>query len=440
MDIKTQRDQYVNNSKVDLLIDSLARSMPATVLNATVAVAVLWQSVPKTWLLFWFSANCLFVILRYGAMRYDRNHKGRYSTKTRKTAILISFVIAGFLFGLLGLFMFSLPRIEYIVFLYFIAGGMCVGSLGSYHNNLDVHFSYSGIIFVLNTVALLCAVTTISIPMAILGTIFYVTISLLALRLHKDLSESLILRFDNNQLVEKLNEAKQRTEKLNEELMAKNNELKELSLIDPLTGLHNRRYLFEMIPPEIKSINFKIENERRRDGESEPSYGIMILDIDYFKTVNDRFGHDSGDMVLKEFAVRLAEGLRQDDTVCRIGGEEFVIALKNTSREHLENRAEEIRRNIELKPFHISDDRNVNLTCSIGYCYYPLSKNPVSRISFAQIMTLTDKALYCAKEWGRNQAVCALATEGHTGPVTNITAAVENGMIEFVRKSVDISE
>jgi len=407
MNTSTDKDQYLSNSKADILVNNLARVMPATVMNASVTVAVLWHKVPHMWLLLWYGANCLFVVLRYSVMRYAHQHRERYSIKTKKRVILISFVISGLLFGCLGLFMISLEQIEYIVFLYFICGGMTVGSLGANHGSLDVYFTYSGILFSINTITLLLADTSISTPMMLLGIIFYITISLLALRLHKDLNNSLILRFKNDQLIIALNKAKQETDTLNEALMAKNAELKELSLIDPLTGLYNRRYLFDMIPPEIKSINNKIGNDRRRSGTSAPGYGIMILDIDYFKTVNDRFGHASGDMVLKEVAKRLIEEIRQNDTVCRIGGEEFVIALKNISRTDLECRAEGIRKKVAGEPFHVSDDRVVSLTCSIGYCCYPLSRDPAGRMTFAQILKLADKALYSAKEWGRNQSVCA---------------------------------
>ncbi len=443
MTVNSERDKYIEDSKVDILLNNLFSSMPATVLNSTILIIVLWPFISHSLLLGWYIVNTLFVLLRYAAILYDRKHKKNYSSRVRKNCILTSFIIAGLLFSLSAFFIFNIDNVEYIVFLYFISGGMMVGSLGSYHNNLDVHFSYSGTIFFIFTAIIYIKHTTISSPMAILGCVFYLTTSVLAIRLNKDLSESLILRFDNIQLVENLNAEKIQTERLNQALLIKNDELKDLSLLDPLTGLRNRRYLFEIVTPEIRIINKYMESDRRRNNykrmrQLDRSYGIIMIDIDYFKKVNDNYGHDSGDLVLVQFAAKLVENVRNDDIICRIGGEEFTIILKDTTEEYLETLAENIRLNIEKSVFSISDEREISLTCSIGFIFYPFFKSPHGSITFEKIMSLADKGLYRAKEGGRNRTVRVYSpfaeTDNHDHVeeiINDISGSVEKEQILF---------
>ena len=450
MTVNSDRDKYVEDSKVDILLAGLFSSMPATVLNATILIVVLWQLIPHRQLLTWYVVNTLYVLIRYAAIQYDKKNKGNYSFRVRKTVILTSFIIAGLLFSVSGFFIVSLNNVEYVVFLYFIAGGMIVGSLGSYHNNLDVHFSYSGTIFFIYTLIIYLKHTSISSPMAILGCVFYMTTSIIAIRLNKDLSESLILRFDNIQLVKNLNAQKIQTERLNTALVIKNDELKELSLLDPLTGLRNRRYLFEIVTPEIRAINKYMESERRsnykRERQLDRSYGIIMIDIDYFKRVNDDYGHDSGDLVLIQFAARLVKNVRNDDIICRIGGEEFTIILKDTTETYLEKLAENIRLDIEKFVFNIADKKEISMTCSIGFIFYPFFKSMHGSIRFEQLMSLADKGLYKAKEGGRNRSVKVYSPHAETedpdqiNTITNDMAeAIENEKILFQTVTTDKS-
>ncbi len=438
----SDREKYVADNKVDLLLTSLSTSMPATVLNVTMLLVVLWNVVTKEKLLTWFFLNVSFVVIRYYLLYYDNKNKNNYSLKFRKNAILVTFVIAGTLFGASGLFADDIAKFEYVVFIYFVAGGMVVGSLGAYHNNLDVHFSYSGAVFILVTAAVYLQHNDISTAMVILGCVFYATTSVTAIRLNKDLSESLVLRFDNDMLVSNLNKQKFHTEKLNEELLIKNEELKELILVDPLTGLKNRRYLFEIVTPEIDSVNKELIYERRGNYESEirsqRSYGILMIDIDHFKRVNDEYGHDSGDLVLKQFADKLVEKVRVDDIVGRTGGEEFIIILREPTEIYLKELAKNILKYIEDSTFGITNHREIRLTCSMGFIYYPFFPSCIGLISFEMLMSLADKALYYAKEAGRNKAVNVLTAESKVtdsdvarGITNNIYKAIEEKRIIF---------
>lgn len=166
-------------------------------------------------------------------------------------------------------------------------------------------------------------------------------------------------------------------------------DLQDMALRDALTGVLNRRALDEPLKRELKS---------------GLRYGapacLMILDIDYFKTVNDRLGHTAGDVVLKELAAVMTETVRDVDMVGRYGGEEFAIILPHTSVEQAHSLAERLRSLIECHAFNI-EDGIVRLTASIGIADVC---NPAIA-SVEDWVNAADMALYDAKAQGRNRVV-----------------------------------
>ena len=165
-------------------------------------------------------------------------------------------------------------------------------------------------------------------------------------------------------------------------LIQRNRILKKDAYIDPLTTLLNRRGLEE----NIKQYNMFTSH-----------VGVMILDIDKFKNVNDTYGHHIGDVVIKGIASVLKKSLRDEDYVARWGGEEFVVVLINVELAQAQNVADKIRMNIEKCTFESVG----KVTCSFGVS---IAKN--STMSFEQVLENADKALYQAKELGRNR-VCS---------------------------------
>ncbi|MBS7698247.1 MULTISPECIES: PleD family two-component system response regulator [unclassified Chelatococcus] len=168
----------------------------------------------------------------------------------------------------------------------------------------------------------------------------------------------------------------------------------ELAVIDPLTGLYNRRFL-----------------DARLSGAFEaPTLGtrplvLLVLDIDHFKSVNDRFGHDAGDEVLKECASRIRAQTRGIDVVARFGGEEVVIMVPDATLEAAEAMAERIREAIEHRPFLVNGEReSVDVTVSIG-----VAARLTSDQSPGDLLRRADQALYQAKQAGRNCVVAAAA-------------------------------
>lgn len=158
--------------------------------------------------------------------------------------------------------------------------------------------------------------------------------------------------------------------------------LLELSITDKLTGLYNRQKTDEKL------------SEEQRKVERYPSYhcSIMMIDVDFFKSVNDRYGHQSGDRVLREVASILQQNLRQTDIVGRWGGEEFMIILPHTSLEKADSVAENLRHTVEQHPFGL--DQPITISIGIGQ----LKKSHTVHEMIGDI----DSALYDAKKCGRN--------------------------------------
>jgi two-component system, cell cycle response regulator len=168
----------------------------------------------------------------------------------------------------------------------------------------------------------------------------------------------------------------------------------EAAITDALTGLHNRRYL---------------ETHLATLAEQAASRGkplaLMMLDIDYFKLVNDSFGHDAGDDVLREFAVRVRKSIRGIDLACRYGGEEFVIVMPETDLHVAGMVAERLRHSIAGEPFAIQKGtKRIEVTISIG-----LSTLERKGEAVADVLKRADSALYRAKQDGRNRVVAQAA-------------------------------
>ena len=167
--------------------------------------------------------------------------------------------------------------------------------------------------------------------------------------------------------------------------------LRTQSVRDALTGLYNRRYLEETLDREI-----------RRASRGDLSVGILILDLDHFKSFNDTYGHEAGDTVLRETAACLVKNVRAEDFVCRFGGEEFVVILPTAEVESSRVRAERLRTKIkELTVLHQGKSLGM-ITVSIGVAAFPMNGG-----SPKELLAAADAALYRAKREGRDRAVTA---------------------------------
>ena len=167
--------------------------------------------------------------------------------------------------------------------------------------------------------------------------------------------------------------------------------LRTQSVRDVLTGLYNRRYLEETL-----------EREVRRAARAQQSLGILMIDLDHFKSFNDSYGHDAGDAVLRETGLSLTKGVRAEDFVCRYGGEEFVVMMPTADLKSSCARAERLRLKMkELTVLHQGKAMGM-VTISVGVAVFP-----EHGMSPKELMAAADAALYQAKHAGRDQVVVA---------------------------------
>jgi diguanylate cyclase (GGDEF)-like protein len=191
-------------------------------------------------------------------------------------------------------------------------------------------------------------------------------------------------------------------------------ELTELSLRDPLTGLRNRRFLFETVAAVMEDLARQRSHAsgggtERRGRKDWDVIGLFMVDIDHFKEVNDTYGHDAGDAVLRHFADLLRECVRVEDIVVRWGGEEFLLVLPHTRADFVDEFAERLRRAVDSADFELPAGGVLKKTCSVGYTSFPFSNNPQVELTMEQVITVADLGLYKAKRDGRNRCVHVIA-------------------------------
>lgn len=192
--------------------------------------------------------------------------------------------------------------------------------------------------------------------------------------------------FDPGELLARVGVGR-RTIDLHREIDGKNKLLEEMAHTDPLTGLPNRRAIEEWAGRQLR-------------GAARHGYSLWVVhaDLDSFKSINDNFGHDAGDQVLKEFGAILKEYTRASDISGRMGGDEFLLVLTHVDEKHIRIMVERLRKHFASKNFSFGRE-TVSVTASFGvHGFY--GKEPPQ---FSSLVREADKALYAAKRAGRNQ-------------------------------------
>lgn len=194
-----------------------------------------------------------------------------------------------------------------------------------------------------------------------------------------------------------------------EELEIANQQLKDASITDPLTGLHNRRFLVNQITKDIA------QSARAYAGPSvneNRDVIFMMIDLDHFKDINDSYGHMAGDCILRDYAQLISNQLRESDYVVRWGGEEFLVVARQAEASRstvIAQRMVEAGRAFRAKLEGV--DELVTCTCSIGVSHYPFRRGWPDGLNWEQIVDIADKAVYLAKVWGRDGWVAIHGTE-----------------------------
>jgi diguanylate cyclase (GGDEF)-like protein len=179
----------------------------------------------------------------------------------------------------------------------------------------------------------------------------------------------------------------QRTEAFFKAMMASNARLRHLSEHDPLTGVFNARAFAQTC-----------ESLMRLGARQSAPYAVLFIDLDHFKRVNDQYGHDAGDAVLKTVAACMTRRLRQSDVLGRVGGEEFVAFLPSTDTKGAMTLAEALRQDIQSAQPHLADGTKLEVTASIGVA-------PATSMlsTLDELQRHADQAMYQAKATGRNR-------------------------------------
>ncbi|MCJ7586859.1 MAG: diguanylate cyclase, partial [Candidatus Aminicenantes bacterium] len=211
-------------------------------------------------------------------------------------------------------------------------------------------------------------------------------------------------------------------------------EVEKLSITDSLTGLYNRRYFQDRMK---KDAALAVRQTFRKPTERTSfSIGFLMIDIDFFKQVNDSYSHDAGDLFLKAISARLNQTIRASDTLVRWGGEEFLLMSKENDTEAAGLLAERMRRAVADVPFEIAGN-SIHKTISIGYCAFPFQIRNARLLSWEETLHIADTALYIAKHSGRNCSIGVEALKEDLSPEdiailkSDLPAAVKRDLIKL---------
>ena len=373
-----------DRSILSLQMDAIHSSSPASflsVIGASLAVYVYWSADIATGLLLWFA--CIFAIAATNVVTAAMRVRGmpeRWTDRTWERFVCVMHLLSGLTWGIGGGWMLSIANEQQA--LVTIAIGLCAVtvSIPSVVHQTAYNLFHFPIFWGYAVGALFS-----SLEFSWVVAIGFFLLAPFATLVGRDLGRKLVLALrlsiENKRLAERLEER-------GAALESANRELEVLSTTDPLTGVANRRRLMSF-------------------GRAAPaSCAVLVVDIDHFKSYNDTFGHVEGDVCLVAVAEALRSSVRPHlDLVARLGGEEFVVVLTETTQDTAESVAERMRTNIES--VYASGSKRIRrvVTASIGFSV----RSPDRPRSFARLMEEADAAVYQAKAAGRNQ-VCKAIT------------------------------
>ncbi|HUG54558.1 MAG TPA: two-component regulator propeller domain-containing protein, partial [Vicinamibacteria bacterium] len=227
-----------------------------------------------------------------------------------------------------------------------------------------------------------------------------------------------------------------RTRELSErqrDLEKANRELSQASLTDSLTGLANRRFLTEYLEREAALLHRRYD--RLAQGPIGPELldlAFLMIDLDHFKNINDSAGHAAGDAVLRQLRDLLESCRGTSDVVVRWGGDEFLLVARDLTDEGCLELAERIRASVAHHVFAIGDGQVVRTTCSVGVARYPFLRQQLDALSWEQVISVADHALYVAKASGRNAWVGF--HPGTSAPAEGLFGAICHGTARALRQ------
>jgi diguanylate cyclase (GGDEF)-like protein len=206
-----------------------------------------------------------------------------------------------------------------------------------------------------------------------------------------------------------------------EALAQANKELQEMSLTDPLTEARNRRFFQATIQSDVSQAIRAYSSPDPTRSRRNRDIIFYLIDADHFKEINDRFGHDAGDQMLVELTARISSAIRYSDVLVRWGGEEFLVVSRFCERKEAATLASRVLSAVASEPFKIKGaSLSLHRTVSIGWAAFPWNVDSPVDVTYEEVLALADRALYKAKNAGRNQAIGALAPESAAEPHTAV--------------------
>lgn len=262
----------------------------------------------------------------------------------------------------------------------------------------------------------------------------YVTlfIGLLLLFVRNQRQKVQVARNISRELEQKVAERTAELQHKNAELESAYAQLEVISLSDPLTGLNNRRYLQKLIPMDVAKVQreYSLQSHNLNSRKISSDLIFLILDVDFFKSVNDVHGHAAGDQLLMQLSTILKKICRESDYVVRWGGEEFLIVSRFANRDEAPLMAERIRDSIEQFNFVLPSGNILKKTCSMGFASFPFIEGRPTALSWEQVIDVADLALYAAKKSGRNRCVGLVAN--NNTPEVNLYQRINNDLQNMI--------
>ena len=400
--------------RLELLFSQSTFSFVGNGIAGLLIVVLFWQQHSQILLSLWFAANTLILIARG---LFSRAYiGGRLADKTYSwllNSYNLGAVATGIIWSIIGIYICETGNLYSSAVILLTIGCIVAGSVAIYAVAFSSFVAFSFTTTVPICIYFLFKANYEQILMAILALLFLATMTILSHQLNKILIKYFSYEKENIFLFNKLENEKQLIIKLNNDLQGELSKQKQaetelkaekakvdnlvdkllkLSMIDGLTEIPNRRHFDEYMGKEWS-----------RCSREKIPLSLILCDIDYFKAYNDRYGHLEGDKCLRNIAAVLSEYARRGgDMAARYGGEEFAIILPNTSKENAAILAEQIHLAIgELAMEHKGSKVSNIITASFGVA----TIIPDREIRSTVLVSLADKALYQAKQNGRNQVV-----------------------------------
>jgi len=380
--------------RIEHVYTNTPTALAINAVSTILASFIIYFPLPRDMVLLWAGGMLCILVCRYLLFlhyvkekeRSDKVFPASSTFSVWERALLLVLTINGLWWGIFGVFTFVYSDPLLYGFSGFVLGGMVAGAVATLGAFLPAFICYTLPAVCCMVTVLFWLESTAGDVMAVLTLTFAIAMLVTVLKVNRILTNNILLTLKNENLVSSLLEANSRLSATNanleceiEERIRAEKQIEFLASHDALTGLANRRLQEERY---VKAAARASRNKRR--------LALLFIDLDYFKDVNDSLGHPAGDRVLQIVAGRLRDSLRAEESVCRQGGDEFLLTAEIDRVAEAETIAQRIIETVRL-PIDLNG-RDVRIGASIGISLFPDNGS-----DFSQLVVKADQALYMAK-------------------------------------------